>query len=67
MRLKRPIKRGTPGLKTNRVMATADNATLVNDRADTRFVERRQAPVTREAASRNSPARADDDANCLIG
>jgi uncharacterized repeat protein (TIGR01451 family) len=38
------IKAGTPGLKRNLVLATAANAELVSDRADTRVRGRRQAP-----------------------
>ena len=38
------IKAGTPGWKRNLVLATAVNAQLVNDFADTRIRARRQAP-----------------------
>ena len=38
------IKAGTPGLKRNLVMATAVNAKVVIDRADSRLLGRRQAP-----------------------
>ncbi len=38
------IKAGTPGLKRNLVLATAVNAQLVGDRADTRLLRQRQAP-----------------------
>ena len=38
------ITAGTPGLKRNLVVATAVNAQLVGDRADTRLRARRQAP-----------------------
>jgi uncharacterized repeat protein (TIGR01451 family) len=46
------IKAGTPGLKRNLVLATAVNAQLVSDRADTRLLgqgvrgQRRVSPVT---------------------
>ena len=41
------ITAGTPGLKRNTVFATAVNAGLVNDRADTRLraAQRGQAPA----------------------
>jgi hypothetical protein len=38
------IKAGTPGWKRNVVLATAVNAQLVDDVADTRIRARRQAP-----------------------
>jgi hypothetical protein len=39
------IESGTPGLKRNHALATAVNANLVIDRADTRVLaQRRQAP-----------------------
>jgi uncharacterized repeat protein (TIGR01451 family) len=38
------ITAGTPGLKRNMVFATAVNAQLVNDRADTRLLRQRRAP-----------------------
>jgi uncharacterized repeat protein (TIGR01451 family) len=38
------ITAGTPGLKRNLVAATAVNAKLVGDRADTRLRARQQAP-----------------------
>ncbi len=38
------IKAGTPGLKRNLVLATAVNAELVSDRADTRLLARRRVP-----------------------
>jgi hypothetical protein len=37
------IKAGTPGLKRNLVAATAVNAKLVSDNADTRLLRQRQA------------------------
>ena len=41
------IKAGTPGLKRNLVLATAANANLARDRADTRVRARqRVSPVT---------------------
>ena len=39
------IKAGTPGWKRNVVLATAVNARLVDDVADTRIRARRQAPA----------------------
>jgi uncharacterized repeat protein (TIGR01451 family) len=38
------IKAGTPGLKRNLVLASAVNAQLVTDRADTRVRARRRVP-----------------------
>lgn len=38
------VKAGTPGVKPNLVLATAANAQLVSDRADTRVLGRRRAP-----------------------
>jgi hypothetical protein len=38
------MKSGTPGLKRNLVLATAVNANLASDHADTRLLRPRQAP-----------------------
>ena len=38
------IKSGTPGLKRNLVLATAVNAHLVSNRADTRVLAQRTRP-----------------------
>ena len=38
------VESGTPGLKRNLVLASAANAHLVSDRADTRILGRRRAP-----------------------
>ena len=39
------VKAGTPGLKRNLVFATAANAFLVHDRADTRLLPQRRRPA----------------------